>query len=55
MVCVPTVSVAVVKVACPVEFSIPVARVVVPSVKVTLPVGVPLEAATVAVNVTDCA
>ncbi len=35
------------------EPSVPVPRVVVPSLKVTVPVGVPPELVTVAVNVTD--
>ncbi len=40
-------------VACP-ELSVPLPRIVAPSLKVTDPVGVPLSlAATVAVNVTD--
>jgi len=51
--CVPTVSVDVVKVATPWLFNVPVPSVVVPSRKVTVPVGVP-EAldVIVAVNVT---
>ena len=51
--CVPTVSVDVVKVATPPLFKVPVPRTVVPSRKVTVPVGVPevLEVI-VAVNVT---
>jgi hypothetical protein len=39
--CVPTASVDVVKVATPLPFNAPVPRVVVPSRKVTIPVGVP--------------
>jgi len=39
--CVPTVSVDDVKVATPLLFNVPVPRVVVPSRKVTVPVGVP--------------
>jgi len=51
--CVPTVSVDVVKVATPPLFKVPVPRTVVPSRKVTVPVGVPevLEVI-VAVNIT---
>jgi len=53
---VPTVSVVVVKVATAAPFSVPVPRVVPPSLNVTVPVGVPAPAVTVnvAVNVTDC-
>jgi hypothetical protein len=51
--CAPTVSVDVVKVATLLPFSVPVPRVVVPSRKVTIPVGVPLlPGLTVAVHVT---
>jgi hypothetical protein len=52
---VPTLSDDVAKVADPV-LSVPVANVVVPSLKVTVPVGVPLPVVgvTVAVNVTLC-
>ena len=51
--CVPTVSVDVVKVATPLLFNVPVPSAVVPSRKVTVPVGVPevLEVI-VAVNIT---
>jgi hypothetical protein len=45
--------VEVVKVALPLT-SVLVPRVVVPSVRVTLPVGVPVRELTVAVRVTDC-
>lgn len=51
--CVPTASVLVLKVALPVPSSVPVPSVVEPSMNVTLPVAVPLEAVTVAVSVTD--
>lgn len=53
--CVPTASVAVVKEACPRLLRVPVPRVVTPSKKVTVPVGVPdpgLTGATVALKVT---
>ena len=50
--CVPTVSVEVEKVATALLFSVPVPSVVVPSTKVTVPVGVPPLPATVAINVT---
>src|SRR6202171_1559498 len=51
--CVPTVSVDVAKVATPLPFSVPVPRVVAPSRKVTVPVGVPeVLDVIVAVNVT---
>jgi len=50
----PTLSPAVVRVAWPDPFNEPVPNVVTPSLKVTVPVGVPAPAATVAVNVTDC-
>ena len=43
----------VLKVATPLLLSVPVPRVVVPSLNVTVPVGVPLDEVTVAVNVTD--
>ena len=50
-------SVVVLKVATPEPFSVPVPSVVAPSLKVTVPVGVPVEegelSVTVAVNVTD--
>jgi len=51
---VPTASDVVEKVATPEAFRVPVPRLVIPSRKVTVPVGVPLpeEAATVAVSVT---
>jgi hypothetical protein len=55
MVCAPTASVVVAKVAMPVTLRVPVPRVVAPSLKVTVPEGVPLLGAvalTVAVNVT---
>lgn len=52
MECVPTVSIEIVKVAIPLLFRVPVPSVVVPSRKVTEPVGVPLlRGVTVAVNV----
>jgi len=50
--CVPTDSEVVVKVACP-ELRAPVPNFFDPSLNVTVPVGVPEVAATVAVNVTD--
>src|SRR5947199_7882741 len=53
----PTASVLVANVAWPEPFRVPVPRVVEPSLKVTVPVGVPapgLFAVTVAVKVTDC-
>jgi hypothetical protein len=50
--CIPTARVEVVKVATPDPFSVPVPRVVVPSINVTLPVGVSLLGETVAVKVT---
>jgi hypothetical protein len=53
----PRASVEVVKVACRDEFSVPVPMIVLPSLNVTVPVGVPPPGgtvATVAVNVTDC-
>lgn len=54
MVCVPTASELVLKVATPPELRVPVPSVVPPSLKVTLPVGVgPVAAVTVAVKVTD--
>ena len=55
--CGPTASVLVVNIAWPEPFSVPVPRVLRPSLKVTVPVGVPapgLFAATVAVKVTGC-
>ncbi len=55
--CEPTVSVLVVNIAWPELFSVPLPRVVGPSSKVTVPLGVtPMEpfAVTVAVKVTDC-
>ena len=55
--CGPTASVLVVNIAWPELFSVPVPRVLEPSLKVTVPVGVPapgLFAATVAVKVTGC-
>src|SRR5215217_1681587 len=49
------VSTAVVSVACALPLSAPVPRVVAPSMKVTVPVGVPgVVDVTVAVKVTDC-
>lgn len=52
--CEPTVSEVVVNVAVPEPFSVPVPSVVVPSLKVTVPVGVPeTRPFTTAVNVTD--
>jgi len=54
--CEPTVRVEIEKVATP-PLSVPVPRLVDPSMKATVPVGVPLPgefALTVAVNVTDC-
>ena len=53
MECEATVSVDVVKVALPEPSSVEVPRVVVPSLNVTVPVGVPPLEVTVAVNVTD--
>src|SRR5438552_6696146 len=53
----PTASVLVTNVAWPEPFRVPVPRVLGPSLKVTVPVGVPapgLVAVTVAVKVTDC-
>ena len=50
--CAPAVSIDVVKVATSLLFSVPVPSVVAPSRKATVPVGVPLLPATVAVNVT---
>lgn len=52
--CVPTANALVLKVALPVTSRVPVPSVVEPSMKVTLPVAVPLEAVTIAVSVTDC-
>src|SRR5438876_418616 len=57
MLCVPTVSDEVAKLAWPEPLSDAVPRMLAPSLKVTVPVGVPTPratAATVAVNVTDC-
>jgi hypothetical protein len=52
--CAPTVSVEIVKVALPPLLRVPMPSVVVPSRKLTVPVGVPLlPDVTVAVNVTD--
>lgn len=42
-----------VNVACPLAFRVPVPRVVDPSMKVAVPVGVPTPVVTVAVKVTD--
>jgi len=52
----PRASAEVVSVACALPFSEPVPRAAVPSMNVTVPVGVPEPevAVTVAVNVTDC-
>jgi len=55
--CEPTASVLVTNVAWPEAFRVPVPRVLGPSLKVTVPVGVPAPlvlAFTVAVKVTDC-
>jgi hypothetical protein len=49
---VPVVRADVLKVAAPLPLSVPVPRVVAPSLKVTVPVGVPALHATVAVKVT---
>jgi hypothetical protein len=49
----PRAKVEVEKVACPEPLSVPVPIVVAPSLKVTVPVAVPLEPVTVAVKVTD--
>ena len=57
MLCVPTVSVDVAKLAWPDPFSVLVPRDVAPSKNSTEPAGVPVPGATtltVAVNVTDC-
>jgi hypothetical protein len=57
MECEPTLRVEVVNVAWPEPLSVPVPSVVAPSLKVIVPVGVPLPGAltvTVAVKVTDC-
>ena len=57
MLCVPTVSDEVAKLAWPEPLSDAVPRMLAPSLKVTVPVGVPAPGAiavTVAVNVTDC-
>src|SRR6202012_2817435 len=54
MVCVATASEVVVNVALPAVTATPEASVVAPSVKVTEPVGVPLDEEIVAVKVTDC-
>jgi hypothetical protein len=53
MECEATVSVEVLKVAWPAPSSVEVPKVVVPSLKVTVPVGVPPLEVTEAVNVTD--
>ena len=53
----PTLRAEVVKVATPLAFTVPVPRVAVPSMKLTVPVGTPepgATGATVAVKVTDC-
>ena len=52
--CEATESAAVANVPTPDPFSVPVPSVVAPSLKVTVPVGVPPAPVTVAVNVTDC-
>ena len=52
--CEATESAAVANVATPDPFSVPVPRVVAPSLNVAVPVGVPPVPVTVAVNVTDC-
>ena len=55
--CEPTASVLIVNIAWPEPSRVPVPRVLEPSLKVTVPVGVPapgLFAVTVAVKVTDC-
>jgi len=54
MLCEPALSEEVVKVACPEALSVPVPSVVAPSLKVTVPLGVPppLAGVTVAVKVT---
>ena len=50
----PTVRVQVVKLACPLEFDVPAPMIALPSLKLMVPVGVPLvDGFTVAVNVTD--
>jgi hypothetical protein len=56
MLCEPALSEEVVKVACPEALSVPVPSVVAPSLKVTVPLGVPppLAGVTVAVKVTAC-
>ena len=54
MECVPTDKEAVVKEALPELWRVPVPIVVDPSLNVTVPVGVPEVAVTVAVKVTDC-
>ena len=52
---VPTLSVDVERVATPPEFRVPAPSVTAPSLKVTVPVGVPeVEDFTVAVRVMDC-
>ena len=53
IVCPPALSADVESVATPPD-SVPVPRVAVPSLNVTVPVGVPVPEVTVAVNVTDC-
>jgi capsular polysaccharide biosynthesis protein len=50
--CEPTANAAVVNVATPEPLSVPVPRVVPPSLNVTVPVGVPEVPVTVALNVT---
>ena len=54
MACVPTASAEVVKEPAPVESKVAVPRLVAPSRKVTVPVGVPVDALTAAVSVTAC-
>ena len=53
MLCFPTASVVVAKVATPLPFSVPVPSFVVPSRKVTVPVGLTPLPVNVAVKVTD--
>lgn len=52
--CAPAVSVEVMKVAMPLPFNVPAPMELLPSLNVTLPVGVPCVDVTVAVNVTLC-
>ena len=56
MECAPTARLDVVNVACALPFNAPLPSVVLPSMKVTLPVGLPdFAGVTVAVKVTSCA